>query len=370
MIGFVSQYVYGLGHSNRIKLIAEETAKYCDVLIIEAMFKPPLDYKVPMVSFMEDFKPQKGKNFSAFIMSEQLVHVRIQKFKQILNKYDFKVIVIEGFPFCRHQYAHEYFTFIKECKKRNIKIIISARDFPWDDPHEDQLKDWVNYTQNLVCKHFSEKILIHGDPDILPLYSDRTRVANSKELIEDIEDKIIYTGYVCDNSLKPHKRKNNHIYISTGLNKNEGLLLFKEITKIAHKFPEYKFIMPVANKYINLNNKVKDNMIFVDYIPELSKKIQSCAALITYGGYNTTMEVLKSRVPAIFVPRQDGQKLEQFVRCYTFEPYEYFKVLNNQEFSKLEQTIRFVLKTTPKKFKFNMNGVERSANEIYRTYQT
>ena len=28
-------------------------------------------------------------------------------------------------------------------------MIGSARDFPWDDPHEDQLKDWVNYTQNL-----------------------------------------------------------------------------------------------------------------------------------------------------------------------------------------------------------------------------
>ena len=28
MIGFLSQYVYGLGHSNRTKLIAEEVAKH------------------------------------------------------------------------------------------------------------------------------------------------------------------------------------------------------------------------------------------------------------------------------------------------------------------------------------------------------
>ena len=32
MIAFLTQYLYGLGHSNRIKLIAEETAKYEDVL--------------------------------------------------------------------------------------------------------------------------------------------------------------------------------------------------------------------------------------------------------------------------------------------------------------------------------------------------
>ena len=46
-------------------------------------------------------------------------------------------------------------------------MIGSARDFPWDDPHDDQLKDWVNYSQNLVCNHYYEKFLIHGDPDIL-----------------------------------------------------------------------------------------------------------------------------------------------------------------------------------------------------------
>ncbi len=370
MIGFVTQYVYGLGHSNRTKLIAEETAKYSDVFIIESMFRPPLEYKVPMIAFMDGIEVPDSKSFSGFIMSEQMVHLRIKKFKEILNKYDFKLIVIEGFPFCRHQYAHEYFTFLEECKKRDIKIIVSARDFPWDDPHEDQLKDWVNYTQNLVCKYYVDKILIHGDPNILPLYSDRTRVANSKAIIEEIEEKITYTGYVCDKSIKTHSRKNNHIYVTTGLNKNEGLLLFKEITKIANKFPDYKFVMPIANKHRNLSGTVRDNMIFVNYIPELGKKLQNCSALISYGGYNTTMEVLKGRVPSILVPRQDGQKLEQFVRCYTFEPFEFFKVLNTQEFSKLESTLRDVLNFKPKKFKFDMMGVEKSVNEIIRTYKS
>ena len=42
--------------------------------------------------------------------------------------------------------------------------------------------------------------------------------------------------------------------------------------------------MPVANRYLKTGSSVKDNMVFVEYIPELSKKIQSCAALITYGG--------------------------------------------------------------------------------------
>lgn len=369
MIAFLTQYLYGLGHSNRINLIAEEVAKTNDVLIINQLFKPPLDFKVPQVSFLEDSKPPEGRSLSGYVMNETLTNFRIKKFIETIEKYKVKLLVSEGFPFCRHQYANELFKCFEECKKRGIKIIVSVRDFPWDDPHEDQLKDWVNLTQNLICKYYVEKILVHGDPEILQLFSDRTKHSNSNEIIKDIKNLIHYTGYVCDNQQKPHVRKNNIIYVSTGLNKQEGMLLFKEITKISDKFEDYKFVMPVANRYLKTGSSIKNNMIFVDYIPNLRKKIQSCAALISYGGYNTTMEILKSSVPSIIVPRQDGHKLEQFVRAYAFEPYGFFKVLNNKEFFKLPETLNYVLNNKPKKFNYNLNGATNSANEIISIYK-
>jgi len=370
MIAFLTQYYRGLGHSNRIKLIAQKTQKLEDCLVIDQLFKPPFEYKVKNIAFLDNYDVPKGENLSRFIMSEHMINYRVEQFKSTLDKYKIKTLVCEGFPFCRQQFSVEYFKYFEECKKRNIKIIISVRDFPWDDPHENSLQDWVNYTQNLVCKYYAEKILVHGDPNILPLQSDRTRFSNSNDIIRDIEHKIIYTGYVTDDSIKNHKQKNNMIFVSTGLNKEEGVLLFKEITKIAKNFPNYRFVMPVANKYLKTGSSIKDNMIFVDYIPDLGKKIQSCAALISYGGYNTTMEVLKSGVPAIFIPRQDGQKLEQFVRCYVFEPYGFFKVLNNKEFHHLTDTLKEVLNTKPKRFYFNMKGADISADEILKIYKS
>jgi predicted glycosyltransferase len=370
MIAFLTQYYRGLGHSNRIKLIAEETAKYSDVLIIDQLFKPPLKYSVKHVAILDNVEIPKGRDLSGFILNENITNFRIKKFKETIDNYPIKTIVIEGFPFCRHQFAYEYFKYLDICKANNIKIIFSVRDFPWDDPHEDQLKDWVNFTQNLICKCYAEKVLIHGDEQILPLYSDRTKLGNSYEVIKNIKDLLIYTGYVCDDSQKAHKRKNNLIYVSTGLNKEEGLLIFKEITKIAPRFPNYKFVMPIANQYLKTGNTTRDNLIFVEFIPELNKKIQDCAAYITYGGYNATMEILKSQVPAIVIPRQDGQKLEQFVRAYVFEPYEYFKVLNTQEFNKLEATLKNVLTTTPKKFQFDLDGTRKSASEILKIHKS
>ena len=367
-IGFLTQYYRGLGHSQRTKYIAEEVAKSKNVVIIEQLFTPPLKYNVPFVSFLRDFDVSKVKNIFQFIMTEDLITHRLNQFIKTIEKYAIKTLVCEGFPFCRQQFAHEYFRYFEECRKRHIKIIISVRDFPWDEPHDTPLQDWVNYSQNLVCKYYAKKVLVHGDPNILPLFSDRTVHSNSKAVIDDIKDKLWYTGYVCDNSLPKHQKKNNTIYVCTGLNKEEGVLLFKQISKIAHKFPDYNFVMPVANKYTKLKTGKKDNMQLVEYIPNLKDKLVECSGVITYGGYNTTVEILQSRVPAIIVPRQDGQKMEQFVRAYTFEPYNFFGVVNNKEFSKLEEKINQMLTTIPTEFNFNLNGVEESSNVIRSIY--
>ena len=230
--------------------------------------------------------------------------------------------------------------------------------------HTIPLQDWVNYTQNLVCKYYAEKVLVHGDPEIMPLISDRTNHSNSKQIVDDINHLITYTGYVCDNSQKKHEQKNNLIYVSTGLNKEEGVLLFKEITKIAKEFEDYTFVMPVANRYLKTKVGKKGNLAMVDYVPNLRSKLVDCAAYITYGGYNATVEILQSSIPSIIIPRQDGQKMEQFVRAYTFEPFDYFKVLNNKEFHLLAETLKDVINNPPAKFDYSLDGAKKSAEEI------
>ena len=41
-VGFLTQYYRGLGHSQRIKFIAEKTADYTDVVIMDQLFRPPI----------------------------------------------------------------------------------------------------------------------------------------------------------------------------------------------------------------------------------------------------------------------------------------------------------------------------------------
>ena len=365
-IGFLTQYYRGLGHSQRIKFIAEETAKHSDVLIMDQLFLPPIKYSVPHIAFLRDYKPPSLTNMFQFIQQDLMINFRIKQFIECIEKYEITTLVCEGFPFCRHQFAHEYFTYFEECKKRGIKIIISVRDFPWDEPHSISLTDWVIHTQNVVLKYYVDFVLVHGDQDILPLISDRTRHANTRRVMKEIEGKLIYTGYVCDESMPLHERKNNNIFISTGLNKEESFILFKRVADVAKDFPEYQFIMPVANRYRDIKSMKNKNIYLVDYVPELRQKLIDCAAYITYGGYNATVEILKSKIPSIIIPRKDGKKLEQYIRAYTFAPYGFFKVLNNSEFEFLSETLKVVLNNKPNDFTFNLSGTTNSAKEIIR----
>ena len=370
MILFLTQYYRGIGHANRIKLLAEETAKYYDTVVVDHLFKPPLDIKGVKhhYAMLESYQLKDIKKVFNFIQQKELLRFRLSKWKYILNIHKPKVVVIEGFPFCRHQFAFEYFSYMNECKKRGIKLLCSIRDYPWDEPHDGGVQDWIATTQNLVIENYFEKILVHGDNSILPLMSDRVKMTNTAELVRELSHKLYYTGYVADDSLKKHENKNNIVYVSLGFNKEEVLTIFKRFLTTAGKFPDLTFVMPMANVYLeNIKNVKKGNIILTDYIEDLASKISDCRLFITYGGYNSTMEVLQTQCPTILIPRQNGQKLEQSIRAYACEHLNCFKICNPNELQNLDKVIKEALddKEFPKKFPYSLKGVEKSAKKIF-----
>lgn len=304
------------------------------------------------------------------LMAREEPNKRVANWLNILDKYDIKLIVSEGFPFCRHQFAYELTQMFSEAHKRGIKIVVSVRDFPWDEPHQKSLQDWVAITQNLIIDKYVSGIMVHGDPKVVPWLSDRIVHCNPNQLRQEIEDKLYFTGYVCNPSQLKHIRKNNKIYISCGLNKDEGVVIFNKILKSAYMFPEYEFIITLANKVVSskygIKEKKKDNVTLVDYIPDLHKKISECALFITYGGYNSTMEILKGGIPAIVIPRSDGEKQEQFVRSHIMKEHEVFKVCNMSDLNNLHIVIKECLidPQFPNKCNFDLNGAEKSAKYL------
>ena len=371
MILFLTQYYRGLGHAMRIKHILEETTNYQKCIIVHHLFKPPISYDNAYKEYtLIDKKEinQEEKNPFKALMPNNLIRLRIIRWRKILEENpEIKVIVSEGFPFCRHQWAYELFKFFDEAKKKNIKIVGSVRDFPWDEPHQRSLQDWVAKTQNLVVNHYLDKMLVHGDPKCLKLLPDVINHYQYEDIFSEISSKLEYTGYVANPKQKKHERKNNKVYVSCGLNKEESLRVFASILKISHKFPSLEFVFIAANEKFaeKLGNfRKKHNTVLVNYIPDLFKHVENCTMFITYGGYNSTMEILASQTPAIIIPREDGKKLEQLVRCFTLKPYKFFEVCPLGSLYRINNHIENILNdydTFPKPFNFNINGTQNSA---------
>ena len=374
MILFLTQYYRGLGHSQRINHIVYETSKFLPCIVVNHLLAPPIDWHTDNVFTLEDdlVIDSPIQNIYKTIMTKDRVNNRVKKWIQILDDNpEIKIIVSEGFPFCRHQFAYELIEFMKEAKKRNIMCICSIRDFPWDEPHSDGLMDWIAISQNLVIKEYFSKIFIHGDPRYLPLLPDKLMFANGKQLISNISKYIFYTGYVCNPLQKPHRKRDGNIYISTGMNKEESSEMLKSTFRLIDKYPNKTFTL--IQGIINQDEpRIKNNKILVSYIPDLHKKLETCELFITYGGYNSTMEVLNSGCPAIIIPRMSGGKREQLIRVSMLKKYNYFKAAIPASPGNIMKGINEILANTnfPNKCEMNLNGAPNTARELKRIYST
>lgn len=364
MIAFLTQYYRGLGHAMRIKYISD-CLPVDSFIMINQLYNPPIKYNTKFSYYLEESLDTSDYKY---LMHSDNVRKRVAKLREILDIHsDIKVLVCEGFPFCRQQFSYEYFSLFEECRKRDIKILISIRDYPWDEPHETSIQDWVAKTINHVILRYNCEVLVHGDSNYLPLMSDVTRNYYWSELLEDIKDRLIYTGYVCNPSINMHCKENNNVYISCGLNKEEGLEIYNTILKsVVPNNPELKFIVALGDK--NLHSKIgdrsTDRVQIVNYIPNLSKHLESCFAFITYGGYNSTTDILKAKIPAIIIPRQSGNKVEQLVRCHKLKHLNLFKVCSYLNLSNIDNVLKEIIKEYqdfPKSSDINLEGATNSA---------
>jgi predicted glycosyltransferase len=367
MIAFITQYYRGLGHAMRIKYISDCLPKNSFV-VINQLFNPPITYNTDKSYYLEDYVSNLDDEYRNFMKHEK-VRKRVSKFKDILNSNpDISIIVCEGFPFCRQQFAYEYISMLEECSKKNIKIVISIRDYPWDEPHYQSVQDWVAKTINLTLEKFNCKILIHGDDKYLPLMADEVRHYYWRELENDIKDNIYYTGYVCNPNIKNHNRTNNNVYISCGLNKEESFYIYNKILKsLVSKNKDLNFIIALGDKNLHskIGNRKTDGVEIVNYIPNLSEKLESCTAYITYGGYNSTTDIMKAGIPSIIIPRQEGHKLEQLIRCYKFKPLDLFKVCSLYNITNINIYLQEILNNYDnypnKDLNINLEGANNSA---------
>jgi predicted glycosyltransferase len=228
-----------------------------------------------------------------------------------------QVIITEHFPFGRAKFAFELIPMFEQARARgNVKILASVRDVlveKADDGKASRMLGWIDT--------WFDHILVHGDEAVIPF--DATFPG-----ARAIRDKLVYTGYVVDQAPPVAGASatdgTNEIIVSIG-GGAVGENLLRVAIGAAEAVPGHSWRLLVGANLsdqtfaaVRAEAATQPHVIVERARPDFRALLSRAALSISQGGYNTLMDVLVARCPAVIVPFAGGAESEQTFRAEEF----------------------------------------------------
>ncbi|MEP4378124.1 MAG: glycosyltransferase [Alphaproteobacteria bacterium] len=227
------------------------------------------------------------------------------------------IILIEMYPFGRRQMRFEIEPLIAAARGQGTNrplIVSSVRDILVEPGKPERIDEMVTRTRD-----FFDLVLIHGDPDFIAFDETFPRMS-------EIADISRYTGYVVDPAPARNEKGPGagEVIVSTGggavsddmleaaigaraLTAAPGLSDAPWRVLIGHNLPETDFTA--------YRDSAPGGITVERSRPDFPRLLANCRLSISQGGYNTVMEVLAARTPAVCIPYAGGLESEQTLRC-------------------------------------------------------
>jgi predicted glycosyltransferase len=225
-----------------------------------------------------------------------------------------RVLLIETYPFGRRQLRFELLPLLDEASQgiTPVRTVCSVRDLLSVQPTSDRAT-WI---LDQIERYF-DMVLVHGDSGFVA-FDQTFPMAGS------IGYKLRYTGYVVDEAPATETSSpagGSEVIVSTGGGAVaepliEAAVSARALTPFAHvtwrvltgpNLPEERF------RYLCANTSA--GVVVERWRPDFPGLLSRCALSISQAGYNTVMEVLRARRPAVVVPFAAGAEAEQSLRA-------------------------------------------------------
>ncbi|MBT6403764.1 MAG: glycosyl transferase [Rhodospirillaceae bacterium] len=224
------------------------------------------------------------------------------------------IILIEMYPFGRRQMRFEIEPLIEKARDQGEGrplIVSSVRDILVEPDKPGRVDEMVARTRN-----YFDLVLIHGDPNFIAFDETFARMS-------EISDISSYTGYVVDPA--PARDANGpgagEVIVSTGggavsddmLEAAIGARALSSLSAapwrvlIGHNLPEATFAA--------YRDTAPAGITVERSRPDFPQLLANCRLSISQGGYNTVMELMAARTPAVCIPYAGGLESEQTLRC-------------------------------------------------------
>ncbi|MDY0882023.1 glycosyltransferase family protein [Dongia soli] len=275
------------------------------------------------------------------------------------------ILLVEMYPFGRRQFRFELLPLLEAAAERRNRPLIacSLRDILVDKGRPDRLAEAVDLVKQRI-----DLVLVHGDPRLVTF--DRTFAGAPA-----IADRLHYTGYVVERPVAAASadRERGEILVSAGGGAVGAPLLSTALAArplSRHRKRPWHFItgrnLPARDAEI-LRHAAAPDIIVETFRPDFTRLLQSCLLSVSQGGYNTVMELIAARCPAVIVPFAEGAESEQSLRAALLAERGVFSVLPPAELTAQNLAAAIDRHHSPAAaFALDLDGARRSADILLR----
>lgn len=335
------QHVLGIGHLARILEITRALQGNAVTLVLGG---PDTEIPVPKhVQVVRLPGLKMDEEFSGLFPVDpvaSLEGIKQTRKKQLLELFASlqpDVLLIELFPFGRYGFRFELDPLLARAKEKDAECMIacSVRDILVERDNKKKFEQRVIERLN----GFFDLLLVHGDPSILPLDATFSRMG-------DIEIPVRYTGYICQTAQPGEGERirnaldlspDEYLLVASAGSGSVGYSLLKSTLRaydlLRRKIPcrLQLFTGPYLNdsRYDALVRQAGDHAAVDRFTDNYPAWLSVADLSVSMGGYNTTMNVIAARCPALIYPFR--QNHEQRMRAEKMKNYATLNLLSDQD---------------------------------------
>lgn len=364
------QHLLGIGHVRRMALI-NQALRDRGISVMVASGGVPDDGLDFAASNVIQLSPCKTSDtgFSGLVdpdgnaLGDDWKQARKKQLLEAFRKTAPKLLLIEMFPFGRRAFRFELIPLFDAAKEAGVPVICSVRDL-LVRKKDIRKTEWMRDT----ARRYLDGVLVHGDPQLFGF--DR-----SFEFTDDISDLITYTGYVAptiDEALAVRGDETRHgVLVSAG-----GGAVGAELIRLAiaarassQKYNDATWDIVTgphfpSDQFEELRSQLPDGVVLHRFLSDFRERMAGAAVSVSQAGYNTLMDVLATRTPAVMVPFAEGGESEQTERAEVLSNEGVISLLDLDGLSAQSLAKQIDNARQPSGIKIALDGAEKTASII------
>jgi predicted glycosyltransferase len=356
---FYCQHSVGLGHLMRSYALCAELARRFRVVLLcggelPDGIAPPAGVEIVA---LPPLGVQSGRFGSrdARLSTERAWAVRSERIQAALQSVRPAVVLVELFPFGRAKFARELVPLLREARALGALTACSLRDILVSGRDDQRAHD--DRARELADAHL-DAVLVHCDPSF-------ARLEDTFAPTRPLRVPVHYTGFAANlKGSDPFDRRREPVLVVSAGGGRVGAPLARAAIE-AHPVADLRMrvvagpLMP-EDDFRSLPRR--EGVEIARSVPDLGAELQRAAASLSQCGYNTALEIVRTRVPALVVPYAPPGEDEQTRRARALERRGALRVHAGGD---LRAALHGLRDFTPAAAALDLNGARRTAELLW-----